>query len=97
MKVRNFNSFVAESADVVLTTDMLSWNKETNTFSKYLSDLRGMGAKIAGGEKTITIRNPKRNSSRVFTFTELDTDGEDIFGWNYENKEEGLHLLIIND
>jgi hypothetical protein len=94
MSVKLFEQYLNESKIPVVTTDMLSWNKDTQTFSRYVSDLRGI---LSGGEKEIYVKNIKTDKSVLFTFTKPDTDGEDIFGWNYVNKEMGLNLLIIND
>ena len=73
----------------------LHWNSETKTFSGEVSDIKG----IQGGEKELTVKNSGTGNSVVFKFTKADMDGseEDTYGWNYENKEKGLKLLIIND
>jgi len=94
--MKRFSNFINESSTPIISTDQLSWNKGTQTFSEYVSDLRGI---VGGGEKEIIVNNPKTGASVTFTFTKADKDGsgEDTYGWNYENKEKGLHLLIIND
>jgi hypothetical protein len=76
--------------------NLFTWNKETKTFSAEVSDLN---RKIYGGEKVITINNPATGKSVDFSFVKADMDGsnEDTYGWRYENKKEGLNLLIIND
>ena len=92
--MKQFIQFLNESSTPVLSTDDLSWNKDTQTFSGEASDLKG---KIGGGEKEIIVNNLKTGASVTFKFTKTDTDGEDVYGWNYKNTEKGLHLLIIND
>lgn len=71
------------------------WQTKTQTFVAEISCLVG----ITGGEKQITLDNAKSGKSVVFDFVNADMDGtkEDTYGWNYENKNEGLKLLIIND
>ena len=79
-----------------LDIGLFQWNKDTKTFTAEIAELQG---KLHGGEKQITINNPKTGKSVVFDFVKADMDGsgEDTYGWRYENKKDGLKLLIIND
>ncbi len=77
-----------------LTTNQLTWNKNTKTFSTEISDLPD---DIMIG-RYVYILNPKTGVNKRYVFTHRDTDGEgDILGWNYKNKETNTNLLIIND
>jgi hypothetical protein len=70
-----------------------SWNKDTKTLSAEASELRFHPQNIYGG---VGIVNEKTGGYRKFRFTNVDTDGEDIFGWNFVSPD-GIKLLIIND
>lgn len=79
----------------LLSVINFSYNKETNCFSQYISELP---ATIRVGKQTqIKITNPKTKNWRIFKFKKADMDGsnEDTYGWNYES-EDGIKLLIIN-
>jgi hypothetical protein len=76
-----------------LTTNKLTYNKKTKTFSCYASEC------ISGGiAESYSVTNPKTKESRLFNQTHVDTDGsgEDVYGWNYKT-QCGIKLLIIND
>jgi len=75
-----------------LNTNQFTYNKESKCFSAELSDLRNINPYL---DRTIIFTNPNTKKSAEFKFTKTDTDGEDIFGWNYQSDE--LRLLIIND
>ena len=82
-------------AAALISTNDISYNKETKTFSEEISCLPNFG----GLPKRINILNPKTNVSKIFIFTHKDTDGsgEDTYGWWFLNVETGVKLLIIND
>ena len=99
MRVQRFDSFnesYAKLLESALDISLFLYNKDRKSFSAEVSELKG---KLNGGEKEISIFNPDTNKTVKFTFTKVDKDGseEDTYGWNYENKELGLKLLIIND
>jgi len=73
----------------------LNWNKDSRTFSAEISELRN----VSPGAKEINVVNKDTNKTVKFTFVSTDKDGsgEDTYGWNYENKEMDLKLLVIND
>ena len=77
-----------------LNTNQFTFNKKSNCFSAYISDLKNINPYL---DKTIILTNPKTSKSAEFKFVEADMDGskEDTYGWNYSSKE--LRLLIIND
>jgi hypothetical protein len=76
----------------LVSTDKLTWNKETQTFSTEASDLG-----LLEIPNTVKVFNPKTQDSRVFTFWKKDMDktNEDTYGFWYKSKN--LKLLIIND
>ena len=76
----------------LVSTDKLSWNKETQTFVTEASDLR-----LLDIPNVFKVFNPKTQGSRVFTFWKKDMYGadNDIYGFWYKSKN--LKLLIIND
>lgn len=70
----------------------LNWNKNTNTFSGYLSDLQ------INATRDVFIKNPITGISKGFYLSHRDMDGsnEDCYGYNYTSAD-GLKLLLIND
>lgn len=70
----------------------LNYSKETQTFTGECSELN-----LCVNHKTI-IKITNHNTGNVETFKHVktDTDGEDIYGWNFKS-ENGFSLLIIND
>ena len=72
-----------------------SWNKDTKTLSAEASEL-GWNPTKREIYEGVGIVNDKTSGYRKFRFTNVDTDGEDIFGWNFVSPD-GIKLLIIND
>ena len=80
----------------LLSVKNFTYNKVTNCFSQYISDLPET---IRVGKQTqIKLTNSKTKKWRIFKFKKADMDGsnEDTYGWNYESSD-GIKLLIIND
>ena len=80
----------------LLSVKNFTYNKATNCFSKYISELPKT---VRIGKNTeIRLNNPKTKKFKIFKFVKADMDGsnEDIYGWNFKS-EDGIKLLIIND
>lgn len=90
-----------------ITTDYLHWNSETSTFSAEISDFPESIRKTLdpASRRPIVLVNPGSGKEVSFEFSHPDTDGEDIFGWNFTatvdsrivGQKRKLNLLIIND
>jgi len=72
------------------------WIKETKCIAFELSDLECLGIYAHPTQSAIVVENTTSGGARRFEFTHKDTDGEDIFGWNYKSVD-GIRLLLIND
>ena len=78
-----------------LSTDLFHWQKDTKCFSAEASDLG-----LNQIPETFSLTNPKTRISMVFKFThkDMDSTGEDTYGWNYvSTTNKSITLLIIND
>lgn len=75
--------------------NQFTWNKQNKVLSVEASEIDVHLDKyyLYSG---IGITNTTTGGYRKFSFTHVDTDGEDIFGWNFESPD-GIKLLIIND
>lgn len=83
----------------MFTTDQFTWNADSKTFSRYISELREFCVSThVANRKPVRITNPLTKKFQEFSFTHADMDGsqEDTYGWNFRSKE-GINLLIIND
>ena len=69
-----------------------SYNKETKTFSIYISEWKECAL-----HQDIKLVNPATKGSTTFKFIRADMDAtkEDTYGWRYESAD-GYKLLIIN-
>ncbi len=75
-----------------ISTELLSWNPQTNTFTGEASEIG-----INGVPKSLIVWNPKTMGSIFVNLDKKDYDTEgDIAGWRFKS-HQGYNLLIIND
>jgi len=68
------------------------YDPKTRTFAFECSD-----KDINHPGRDVILKNPKTGRELRFKFVKADTDGEDVWGWNYESVIGAYKLLIIND
>lgn len=84
-----------------VSSDLFSY--KNNKFVAEISELPGFRfSQIYDDacDEGFAIRNPRTGKSVVFVISKIDTDGEDIYGWNFDCITAGyknLSCLIIND
>lgn len=80
----------------ILGQGYLHYDKKDSKFSCYASDARLNEISL----ETIDVENTTTGSVITFQYTHKDTDGEEIYGWNYKairGHKFPCTLLIIND
>ena len=83
---------------LTISTNDLTWNPKTLTFSTEASvlDHRGWDAAM----DYLTLRNPKTGGSALFKFVTRIHDGGEVAGWRYLCQRPGLpdvSLVVFND
>lgn len=91
-----FTSNIANNrfmATQIIDINKLSYNKIDQTFSAELSTIDAVAT------QTVTIHNPKTGNKVVFTQfkKDMDSTGEDTYGYWYESLDKKFKLLLIND
>lgn len=76
-----------------IPSKMLHYDASTKTFSGDAAEIEGAGCVLA---ETVTVKSFATGVCKSFKCISADTDGEDIYGWNYASAD-GYKLLIIND
>lgn len=79
----------------------LLWNKGTKTFSVEISEIEQIcdsNYNMSHNNTVIVVDvDTKKELLFIYVSTDKDGSGEDVYGWNYENKKSNCKLLIIND
>ena len=78
----------------IVFDNRIFWQTDTQCFSAEVSDLR----ELSGNEKEFAlVHNGKKI---VFKHYKTDTDGEDVYGWNFKavsGHTKPCKFLLIND
>ena len=87
---------------MIISTDALTWNAKTSTFTSEASDdpeagSRLVQSRLCGGLKRVVLWNPMTDAMREFTLDRTATtiDGE-IIGWEFSCPQPRMRLVIRN-
>jgi hypothetical protein len=71
-----------------------NYDPKDKTFSMEISQ-----TDLGTAPKILRIRNPKTNKSMDFTMykRDMDSTGEDTYGYWYQSKDKQYKVLLIND
>lgn len=87
---------------MIISTDALTWDAKTATFTSEASDDPEAGSRLVSWRGNppmkITLRNPKTGGTREFRFvrTAVTDDGE-ILGWEWSCPSPRMRMFIRND
>jgi len=80
--------------NLTMSTDMFHYDKKERLFTQEASTLQVKPGQLV---KTFILVNPKTEKKCYFRYNRALVSHDEIQGWEYKNKELGIHLVIWND